>query len=210
MIDGLRQLGLVARRVEPREVDGEPANVVMLEQTYPTSIDDLWDVLTNPERIPRWFLPISGDLQVGGRYQIEGNAGGTITACDAPHRFDATWEFGGAVSWIEVRLREESAEATCLTLAHIARPDAHWQQFGPGAVGIGWDGALLGLALHIETGVNAPAEAADWMTSPDGIAFYRTSGEKWIEADIASGTSPETAQTRGQTTMGFYSGSSAE
>ena len=210
MIDGLRQLGLVARRVEPREVDGEPANVVMLEQTYPTSIDDLWDVLTNPERIPRWFLPISGDLQVGGRYQIEGNAGGTITACDAPHRFDATWEFGGAVSWIEVRLRKESAEATRLTLAHIARPDAHWQQFGPGAVGIGWDGALLGLALHIETGVNAPAEAADWMTSPDGIAFYRTSGEKWIEADLASGTSPETAQTRGQTTIGFYTGVSPE
>ena len=210
MIDGLRQLGLVARRVEPREVDGEPANVVMLEQTYPTTIDDLWDVLTNPERIPRWFLPISGDLQVGGRYQIEGNAGGTITACDAPHRFDATWEFGGAVSWIEVRLREESAEATCLTLAHIARPDAHWQQFGPGAVGIGWDGALLGLALHIETGANAPADAAGWMTSPDGIAFYRTSGEKWIEADLASGTSPETAQTRGQTTIGFYTGVSPE
>ena len=31
-----------------------------------------------PERIPRWFLPVSGDLRLGGRYQLEGNAGGEV------------------------------------------------------------------------------------------------------------------------------------
>ena len=29
---------------------------------YATDADDLWDAVTNGERIPRWFLPISGDL----------------------------------------------------------------------------------------------------------------------------------------------------
>jgi uncharacterized protein YndB with AHSA1/START domain len=56
---------------------------------------------TNPERIPRWFLPVSGELKEGGRYQLEGNAGGTITRCDPPHGFDATWEMGSDMSWIE-------------------------------------------------------------------------------------------------------------
>ncbi len=27
-----------------------------------------------------------------------------------------------------------------------------WQQFGPGAVGMGWDSMLLGLAIHLATG----------------------------------------------------------
>ena len=30
-----------------------------------------------PSGFPRWFLPISGELRLGGRYQLTGNAGGT-------------------------------------------------------------------------------------------------------------------------------------
>src|SRR5882724_8555264 len=29
-----------------------------------------WDAMTNAERIPRWFLPISADLRLSGRYQL--------------------------------------------------------------------------------------------------------------------------------------------
>lgn len=43
----------------------------------------MWDACTDPERIPRWFLPISGDLRLNGRYQLEGNAGGAITEAAA-------------------------------------------------------------------------------------------------------------------------------
>ena len=67
-----------------------------LTRLYDTSVDDLWDALTSKERIPRWFLPVEGDLKLGGRYQLKGNAGGTITACTPPNHFAATWEFGGA------------------------------------------------------------------------------------------------------------------
>jgi hypothetical protein len=112
------------------------------------------------------------------------------------------------VSWIEVWLSDVSAEQTRVSLAHIAHPDAHWTQFGPGAGGIGWDGGFLGLALHLETAANAPVESAEWMSSSEGLAFYRASGERWITADIASGNPPETAQTRGQSTITFYTGTS--
>ena len=58
--------------------------MVVASRSYDTDIDDLWEAITNAERIPRWFLPITGELRLGGRYQLQGNAGGTITACEPP------------------------------------------------------------------------------------------------------------------------------
>lgn len=48
-----------------RQHDGREAKVVVLHQTFDTDIDDVWDACTNAERIPRWFLPVSGDLRLG-------------------------------------------------------------------------------------------------------------------------------------------------
>src|SRR5215213_9940401 len=98
-INAMGKVGLVTRSVETVEHDGRPAKRVTMAREYPTSVEDLWDAVTNAERIPRWFLPISGDLRVGGRYQLEGNAGGVVERCDPPGGagvpgFVATWEFG--------------------------------------------------------------------------------------------------------------------
>ena len=60
-----------------------------------------------------------------------------------------TWEFGGEVSWVEVRLTQESEDTTRLELEHTAHVDGdRWEQFGPGAVGVGWDLTLVGLDEH--------------------------------------------------------------
>ena len=83
-IDVARVLGLVTRSVRNFEKDGKAASAVTLTRLYDTGVDDLWDALTSKERIPRWFLPVEGDLQLGGKYQLKGNAGGTITACTPP------------------------------------------------------------------------------------------------------------------------------
>ena len=82
-------LGAVERSVSLLERDGLPAGAVTLSRSYATTVEDLWDAVTNGERIPRWFLPISGELELGGRYQLEGNAGGVITACERPSTFRA-------------------------------------------------------------------------------------------------------------------------
>jgi len=97
-IDIPSYIGAVVRRVEDREQEGTPVRVVVATRRYDTDIDDLWDALTNAERIPRWFLPVSGELRLGGRYQLEGNAGGTIKVCEPPHSLAVTWEFGGGMS----------------------------------------------------------------------------------------------------------------
>ena len=67
-------VGATRREVRVAERDGRPARQLVATRSYPTGAADLWDALTSPTRIPRWFLPITGDLRVGGRYQLTGNA----------------------------------------------------------------------------------------------------------------------------------------
>ena len=104
IIDPVATAGLVTREVRSGSRDGAPTKIAIARRTYPTDQADLWDALTNAERIPRWFLPVSGDLSVGGRYQLEGNAGGTIERCEEPESFAVTWEYGQMLSWLEVTL----------------------------------------------------------------------------------------------------------
>jgi uncharacterized protein YndB with AHSA1/START domain len=154
MIDVTTQINAVQRTVGTRTWQAGEVRVVTVRQSYPTDAADLWDACTNPERIPRWFLPISGELEVGGTYQLEGNAGGTVQTCDPPHAFTATWECNGQVSWIEVRILDDGPGTARLELDHIAPAcdDEFWARYGPSSVGMGWDGALLGLAIHTSTG----------------------------------------------------------
>lgn len=207
IIDVTHQISSVRRQVGSRVLEAGEARTVTISQTYDTTVDDLWDACTNPERIARWFLPVSGELQLGGHYQLEGNASGTIERCDPPKSFAATWEYGDAVSWIEVRLSAEPTGGARLELEHIAHVDAHWTEFGPGAVGIGWDMGLLGLAAHMTSGQAAdPADAAAWVASEEGRRFMTLSSERWCEADIAAGADPAEARAAAARTTAAYTG----
>jgi uncharacterized protein YndB with AHSA1/START domain len=212
MIAVEHQINAVRRQVGSRTLDAGEARVVTVTQTYDAEVGDVWDACTNPERIPRWFLPISGDLRVGGHYQLEGNASGTIDSCDPPHGFAATWEFGGEVSWIEVRLSEPRDGRTELRLEHVAHvDDERWAEFGPGAVGVGWDMALAGLEAHLTTGTTVdPAAAAAWATSDDGRRFMALSSDGWRAADVAAGADPGAARAAAERTTAAYTGSPPE
>ncbi|WNG57003.1 SRPBCC family protein [Archangium gephyra] len=200
-------LGAEVREFVEREHEGKPARVVVASRLYHTDAEDLWDAITNVERIPRWFSPIEGELRLGGRYQLEDNASGTITRCERPTSFDITWEFGGGMSWVTVRLAPEGKD-TRLTLEHIVHAsdvDEHWTRFGPGAAGVGWELGFLGLGLHVESGESVPPEAnAAWMASDESKAFMRASAEAWGAAHIAAGEAPEVARGMAERTAAFY------
>ncbi len=209
-IDVHRHLGAVDRLVESFERDGKPMRAVVLQRKYETDVEDLWDALTNAERIPRWFMPIEGDLRLGGRYQLIGNAGGTITTCDPPVALGLTWEMRGQVTWVEVHLASDSPERTALTLRHIAEVtpegDQFWEQFGPGAVGVGWEGGLLGMALHLESPELPKMDEAAFGATPEGQSFMLGSAEQWGDAAIAAGESVEQARAAARRTGAFYTG----
>ena len=204
------ELGLVTRQVRAREHQGRPAHVVAASRDYETPIADLWDALTSAERIPRWFLPITGELRVGGRYQLQGNAGGTIETCTPPRHLAVSWEFGGEISWLELRLSEQGSERTRLELEHLVPVNDHWQKFGPGAVGVGWDLALQGLGRHLASGQAVdPAQAMVWMASAEGKSLMQYSSEDWCRAAIASGTPANVAQAAAARTTSAYTGAPA-
>ena len=208
-IDGTHHISTVGRSVGSRMLEAGEARVMTVSRVYPTDQEDLWDACTNPERIPRWFLPVSGDLEVGGRYSLEGNADGTVEECDPPNRFAATWEFGGEVSWIEVRVTEEGPGQARFTLEHVAHvSDERWAQFGPGATGVGWDLALLGLVLHLESGSEPvdPQEFMAWSMSEHGRRFVEGSSAGWMEASVVAGTDREEAEAAAGRTTAFYTG----
>ena len=71
MIDVQHQLNSVRRSVGRKMFEAREARVVSVSQTYDTDAADLWDACTSLERIPRWFLPITGDLRVGGQRLLD-------------------------------------------------------------------------------------------------------------------------------------------
>ncbi len=209
-IDALEQAGLVAREVHRGERAGAPTKVAVARRTYRADPEDVWDALTDPERLPRWFAPVTGDLREGGRYQVVGNAGGVVEECRAPERFALTWEMGDQVSWVEVVLAAVDG-GTELTLRHEAHvvPE-FWEQFGPGAVGVGWDLALWGLAAHLATGEAIAQEVGElWPTTPEGQAFVEHAASGWARADAADGREQGSAEAAGRRTLAFYTGTAA-
>lgn len=207
MIEGaLDQIGAVTREITSGERNGRRVRILRATQAYHAEVDDVWDAITSPERIPRWLLPVSGDLRAGGRYQLEGNAGGEILECDAPGRLCLTWEYDDQVSWVTVTLTVTEPERTTLLLEHsVPVEDERWTEFGPGAVGVGWDGGLLGLAKHLQ-GADpvSPEEAMAWATSEQGKEFMTRSSDAWCRASIAAGTDEAEARAAAARTTAAY------
>ena len=194
------QVQAVVRGLTTIERDGQQMRLLRAERTYPAEVGEVWDALTNQERIARWLGGgISGDLTLGGRYKIEGNAEGEVLGCTPPSRLSLTWEYGGEVSWVDVTLSTVD-DQTHLLLEHTASvPPEFWDQFGPGAVGIGWDLTMLGLHEHLLSPDAEPAETR--LERPEGREYYvdfvTGSSEGWTRASLAAGTDPDAARAAG-------------
>jgi hypothetical protein len=99
------------------------------------------------------------------------------------------------------------ARRTRFTLEHVAHvDDDRWLQYGPGAVGVGWDLALTAL------GFTWPQA---WRTTRrerrlDGLVrrveFVTRSSRGWADASIATGTDATEARAAEERTTAFYTG----
>jgi uncharacterized protein YndB with AHSA1/START domain len=134
-IDIASQLSAIHRQVEqqpPADGSGESVSVLM-RCRYDAPIGDVWDAVTQPDRIKRWFMPISGELRAGGTFQLEGNAGGDILSCEPPRLLKVT--FGAPTSIVEVRLTPQGDSDTVLELEHTV--PIEMAQSGAGALYVG-------------------------------------------------------------------------
>ena len=107
-----------------RTIAAGPARVAVFTRVYDTTIEDLWAACTDPERLRRWYVPVSGDFRVGGQFQQVNMGSGTILECDAPRFLKLS--LGGGADEIELRLSPgPRAESATLHLEHATTLDAH-------------------------------------------------------------------------------------
>ncbi|WP_314178041.1 SRPBCC family protein [Streptomyces winkii] len=205
MSDIVDQINDIHREVGSRRVGEEEARTILLRRTYTAAIEDVWDACTDAERLSRWFLPVSGDLKPGGHYQLEGNAGGEVLRCEPPRLLKVSWVMGESpgFSEVEVRLSAEGEDETTFELEHVAVvPPQFWDQFGPGAVGVGWDLMVLGLGLYVQGGTVVDHEAFE--ASDEAREFMTRSSEAWGAAYGDSGAPADVVAAAVSGTTAFY------
>lgn len=208
MIDIPGEIEAAHRAIGSKRIAAGQARTLLIRRTYDAAVDDVWDACTDADRIRRWFLPVSGDLRAGGSYQLEGNAHGDILACEPPRLLRVSWIYGEAsseadVSEVEVRLSAAGDAGTLFELEHAAVVDPErWDEYGPGAVGVGWDGALFGLGLHLRGGsIDDPAA---WQASEEARELMTASSRAWGRTSEEAGTDPDAAAAAAERTTAFY------
>jgi uncharacterized protein YndB with AHSA1/START domain len=184
--DVLEELAATAREVARRGAGDDELIAITLRREYPAEVEEVWEAVTDPERLARWFAPVGGDLREGGTFSVEGNAEGQIRECVRPSALTVTW--GGPVSVVRVRLSASGA-STVLELEHTV--PAAFAGSGAGAlyVGPGWDVALLGLTLWLRG--ELVEDPAAWEASPEVWEVNAGSIEAWIATVTASGTATD-------------------
>ena len=171
-------LGQVRRSVSTVTRDGGELRLLTVERTLDARAAEVWSALTTAERIARWWRPVSGDLEVGGRYRLDGQASGEVLDCVPTERLALTWEDDGRVSWVDLSLRPTDA-GTLLQLDHaVPADDPAYAELGPGGSGTGWEVALAALAEHLaDPGADPGADRVEPSTE-----FLAGSGAAWREA----------------------------
>ncbi|MDT0320349.1 SRPBCC family protein [Streptomyces millisiae] len=201
------RINAVHRELGKKRIPAGEGTTVLLRRGYAAPIEDVWDACTDPERLARWFLPVTGDLRLGGSYQLKGNARGEILHCEPPRLLRVTWVFGENttdkdISEVELRLAPGEDGETILELEHAAVvPAEFWKKFGPGATGVGWDGGLLGLDHHLR---GEDLDPATWHDRPEAREFNTLSAQAWGAAHAASGADPAEVAAATAATTEFY------
>ncbi|WP_338074824.1 SRPBCC domain-containing protein [Brachybacterium muris] len=183
--------------------------VVSLAQDVTASPEDVWAALTDPARIALYFGEVTGELREGGEYSIPmmGSSGPVLRVVQ-PELIALGWGGEGSASRLELRIAP-SADGTGsrFELRHLVPADEQWDTFGPAATGCGWDGALLGLARHLQQPATAwTTEMAGFETSTEGREFVTATSELWQQAHLAAGADPQHAHEVAARTAAFYRG----
>lgn len=197
MIDLLAQLAQVHRSVA-HDADPDEVVRVTLRRTYPTDPADLWDALTRPERLARWFSPVGGDLRVGGTFQIENNAAGEVLACEPPTLLRTT--FGDASSIVTLT-PAPAGEDTELTLDHSVPLALAGSVAGALFAGPGWDEAFIGLWLHL---VHPDADREATLDTDQGRDWAHRVVLTWDDVADAAGAPADQLQAGRQAALAQF------
>lgn len=179
---------LVERSVTNRQISDGPAHAVVLRRRFDAPIQQVWAAITTPDRIDRFFLPVSGDFREGGSYAFQGQASGRILACDAPRLFRLEWmpPDGTVADQVEIRLTTDGEAATWLELEHasiadVFHTDLSSDKFSPA---IGWEGPLHFLGEYLR-GVVPDRPSMEWYVFDEAeeVRLAKLRSAEWAKAE---------------------------
>jgi uncharacterized protein YndB with AHSA1/START domain len=139
-------------------VDGRA--VVRFEQSWDTDAADLWEAVTDPARLARWFAPVEGDPVLGGEVVVHFDDGDVpgwrVLACDAGRSFTVAWPMAEGPTEVDVEVRSDGPGRSTLVLTHRLLPRDKAAEYAAG-----WTAYVGHLRAHL-----AGEEPEDW-----GAAF---------------------------------------
>jgi uncharacterized protein YndB with AHSA1/START domain len=170
------------REIGSRSIGAGLARTARIRRRYDAAIEDVWEACTDPDRIGRWLLPVTGDLRPGGTFQLEGNASGEILRCEPPRLLAVTWVYAGRdADEVELRLAPGDDGGTVLEIEHASVHDVFRNdpKSGMWGLGTGWEMGLFALEKHLGGELaEAPAEA-DRPPPPEVVELAERSGRAW-------------------------------
>ena len=133
--------------------------VVRVEDVYETSVDDLWQACTSPDRLARWIAVVTGDVVVSGEvhavFTSTWSGPVRIDACDAPSHLLLTMEPGtDDETQVEAWLTAEGSR-TRLVVEERGLPAGALPAYGAG-----WQAHLEDLGRSMD--VAGPVHADSW------------------------------------------------
>ena len=144
-----RILGTV-RRLD----DGSGA--VRMEDVYAADLDELWSAVTDPERLARWLVEVSGDLRVGGAIEAKFTSSwtgpGRIDVCESPRHLLVTMSPGEPDETVIEAWLVAEGDRTRLVVEERGIPVPELAGHGSG-----WQAHVEDLATHLSGG-----EHHDW------------------------------------------------
>jgi uncharacterized protein YndB with AHSA1/START domain len=122
------------------------------DRVYNAPIEDVWALITEPDRVEEWLGVADVELRVGGRFRLleVGGQGiaGVILTLEEPNLIEYTWD---SAEWTGGTVRYELSEVaggTRLVFRHI-HPAKSWGEFRYKSLA-GWHALLDLLELAVE------------------------------------------------------------
>ena len=191
MSDIASRLTETHREVGTRRIGAGEARSALMRRRYDAPIEDVWDAITDSERISRWFIEPTGDLRAGGTYQLEGDASGKILRCEPPRLLTVSWSYPGRpVDELELHLSPSEDGGTVLELEHASVAEVfitNDPQTGTWGIGAGWEAPLDYLAKYLRGELPDVPAAQWWEPTPEDEELGNRRGHAWaavIEAAL--------------------------
>ena len=199
MTDIANWLTATHREVGSRLIAAGEARTALMRRRYDAPIEDVWDAITDPERISRWFIKPTGDLRVGGTFKLEGNASCEILRCEAPRLLRVSWSYPGRpVDEVEVRLSLGEGGETVLELEHASVAEVfitNDSETGTWGIGAGWEAQLDYLAKYLHGELPDVPAAEWWEPTPEDEELGNRRGHAWAAVIEAALTASRTDTT---------------